>query len=75
MTFGIPQCPECGKDPDGTIDTIQACAGVFKNDDGSFDYEGYTNIYWDSQFTDTDDEGHVTLICKEGHTWQSAMDD
>lgn len=74
MTFDPPQCPECGADPQGTSETIPGCAQFEKQEDGSYEYSGYTEPFWDGQMTDTDDvfeDGRVKLICKGdgAHDW------
>lgn len=36
-----------------------------------FEYGGETRMHWDGQTTLTDEEGRVTLCCRNGHDWQA----
>jgi len=71
MRFDPDKCPECGKDPRGTIDEIPGCALIDRQEDGSFEWAGETDVWWDGQMTVRDDEQRVTLTCHWGHEWQA----
>jgi hypothetical protein len=80
MIFDKPNCPECGAKAKGTLETLQACADLDFADDGTAEYNGYTDVYWDSQKSVVSDDPSspffaptFTLICPEGHEWQSVM--
>lgn len=45
------------------------------NEDGTVDYDGYTDIWWDEQKSVYDKQGRVTLVCYEGHEWQTEKTD
>ena len=75
MTFDKPKCPKCGKPPEGTIDRLMGCAVLDEpNEDGSFDYSGTTEVWWDEQKTVRDKRGRVLLICPDAHEWYSKME-
>ncbi len=64
-------CPECGEGPVGTIEVLYGVASFEpQNEDGSFDYFGETDIWWDSQKT-LQVEGRDVLTCNNHHEWES----
>jgi len=73
MRFDPNVCPTCGGRARGTMETLPGLAEFDVNDDGSYEYGGYTEVFWDGQVTDKDDEGRVTLICgtDDAHEWQA----
>lgn len=73
MRFDPLHCPECGELARGTCDLIPALGLLLIHADGSAEYEGETKVLWDGQYTDTDEEGRVTLACPEGHLWPATM--
>ena len=73
MKFQQPQCPECGQDPTGTVENIPGLAQLTRNEDGSFDYTGDTEMWWDEGETRTDDQGRVLLLCPDNHDWWSEV--
>lgn len=75
MLFKAPLCPTCGKTADGTLDVIYGIALAHRNEDGSFDYSGETEVDWDSQkCVESDNPNTVTLQCSAGHRWESFME-
>lgn len=75
MNIAIPKCPTCDQLAEGTIETVTGCARLDINPDGSAEYGGYTDVYWDSQKTVLDNDGKATLVCCNGHEWQSKIED
>jgi len=73
MRFEPGKCPECGEYAKGTFETVPGLALLNFVDDGEAEYFGQTDVCWDMQTTDRDEQGHATLMCPAGHTWQAAM--
>lgn len=76
MKFAITNCPECNEPARGSVEALSGVA-VFTDPapDGSVDYEGDTQIWWDEQKTVRDRQGRVQLICHNGHDWFSEVVD
>jgi hypothetical protein len=74
MRFDPPTCPECGEYAKGTFETIPGVALLMFDDDGNAEYFGQTDVGWDGQETDRDEQGRATLICPSGHAWQATDD-
>ncbi len=74
MRFEPFFCPECGEMARGTLETITGVAEFVVAADGSIEYTGYTNIWWDEQRTVTDAGGYVRLVCPNGHDWAAQGD-
>ena len=70
MKFAMVNCPECGERARGSVETICGVA-VFTDPgpDGSVQYEGDTDLWWDEQKTIRDNRGRVQLTCPNGHDW------
>jgi hypothetical protein len=82
MKFDKPNCPECGEVAAGTVDLIPARANFEEelSDDGSFEYSGQTDVYWDGQYSVGPDGVHsryvdepMTLECHAGHQWEARL--
>lgn len=64
-----------GHDIVGTLESIQGVAIMINEgvtDEGDhfeFDYEGTTDVQWDSQKTDLTVGGARIFVCDEGLTW------
>lgn len=75
MQFEPSNCPECNEEPAGTLEDLTACAEFEKQPDGSYEYSGYTEVYWDSQMTRTvhskQEGSKVVLLCDNGHDWEA----
>jgi len=73
MKFSQINCPECGARARGIIEKVMGCALLNSedNDDGTVDYSGQTDVWWQEQIPIHDEEGRVTLICPEAHEWQA----
>jgi hypothetical protein len=72
MRFKTPKCPECGELAKGTVDTIPGCALLTFAEDGSAEYFGETEVFWDGQTTMRVGDALV-LHCDQGHDWPSEM--
>ncbi len=55
----------------GTLETLRGVAEFVATPDGSIEYTGYTNLWWDEQRTVVDEGGYARLVCPEGHDWDS----
>lgn len=69
MKFNPDRCPKCGGYAMGTGETIPGVAMMSREDDGTFEYDGETEVGWDGQTTDTSDDGKVELWCGGWHSW------
>lgn len=75
LTFDPAKCPKCGAAPEGTIDQLKGLAVLDEpNEDGSFDYSGTTQVWWNDQCTITDKKGRVALMCENNHEWFAKKD-
>lgn len=68
LTAADIRCPECGELARGTIETVNGVAEFVIEEDGTVDYSGRTDIWWDEQMT-VMFEGRCMLICRSGHEW------
>mgnify|MGYP001586300189 FL=1 len=76
MKFDPTSCPSCGGKPRGTVEQLLGLALLMELTDqpGEYDYEGYTEVWWDDQESIEDEDGEVTLVCVDcGGHWQAAM--
>ncbi len=71
MRFTPSRCPHCRGDAIKIDETLAVTADLSRDKDGSYDYGGDTEVYWDCQEVEEDDFGRVTLYCEEGHTWKA----
>lgn len=69
MKFEQDHCPECGEELRGTCDTIPGCAVMSRQENGSYEYVGETDVFWDGQMSEKDEEGKVRVQCRGGHDW------
>lgn len=77
MKFEIDKCPYCDGDPTGILETLKGWALLNDREDDTeeFEYAGETSIDWDSQETDEDNDGNVTLWCRPcATTWVTMID-
>ena len=72
MKFTPMQCPTCGRQAIGTVDTIPSIALFTVFDDG-VEFSGTTKVFWDGQISEEKD-GKVLLQCPNDHTWLAEMD-
>lgn len=70
LKFSEPKCPHCGKPVAGVLQTIQGKALVL---DG--EWQGETEVDWDSQQNTVDCTGKVTVNCEGGHEWKSSLNE
>jgi hypothetical protein len=75
MRFTPDVCPDCGEPIYGTCDMIPGAALLTANDDGTFDYSGETDVFWDGQTTNEAGEDRVWVQCHNGHEWKAAISD
>jgi len=66
-------CPECGKPAAGTLEVVQATARIAVLEDGTLVYTGTTDVAWDSQRSEEDEAGMVTVNCEEWHGWKARL--
>lgn len=71
MRFNPIECPECGKTARGTLEHLSGVALLGVYEDGTADYEGDTEVFWDEQRSVQDEQGRVTLVCSNGHDWRA----
>lgn len=82
MRLGKPNCPECGQPARGTLELIHGCAEFSQHGADLFDYDGYTDVFWDGQMTCRQDNSreygpdnlHIAL-CRNGHEWSTSIDE
>ena len=75
MKITMHQCPKCRLPARGTLEKVLAIAALSDIEtDGTCEYEGTTEILWDTQKTVIDGE-KITLVCRNGHEWVSEMHD
>lgn len=58
-------CPKCGSDPKGTLDTVLGVALIGEHG-GQWQYEGETEVNWDSQ-SSVIEKGRKVLVCSNNH--------
>ena len=75
MRLNPPTCPVCGQIARGTVEIIPGLALLSFDESGEADYAGETQVHWDGQTTDRDNQGRVRLICSAGHDWPATMTD
>lgn len=68
MKISPDKCPECGACIEGTCETLTGVALLFQNDDGTYEYNGQTDIHWNGQKTVKVGE-ETEVICEQGHTF------
>ena len=82
MKLHKPLCPECGEPAHGTVERLSGYAQFTPlKEDGSTEYSGWTEIWWDEQRTvhqkEDAPEGPDNLplvCCPNGHDWPTAID-
>ncbi len=72
MQWEQPTCPECGERARGRLEVVQAEAMFNQAEDGSYEFAGESEIYWDDQKPIPGGELQV-LLCHEGHEWHTAL--
>lgn len=75
LKFTPPVCPTCGADIRGTVDTIPAIAELNRFEDGSYEWSGHTEVLWDGQSGEYDDQGRAEVCCANGHHWCAEMEE
>lgn len=82
MKIHLPHCPECGDLAIGTVERLSGRAEVIPlGDDGTTEYSGWTEVWWDEQRTAHQNEDspespdNLPLVCCEhGHEWPTRID-
>lgn len=70
MRFDKPTCPECGEEAEAILDMVPGLARIGAHDDGTFEYSGETDIWWDDQVPwQHMGTGEVQLRCQADHSW------
>lgn len=73
MKFRPMICPQCHKIAHGTVELLKGVALMtpkkYPGQRTSFEYDGETEIDWDSQRTAVSPGFGVILTCNEGHEW------
>lgn len=63
-----------GVTPRGSVEVVRGCALLDIEGDGRAFYSGYTDVWWDEQWAEPeDDEQRIRLICRAGHDWLSEI--
>jgi len=75
MKITPSKCPKCGEPVRGTVERLTGCAQLFENEDGTFEYDGTTDIWWDEQKTVYAKDGRARVICDNGHDWLATVED
>lgn len=74
MIIEKPNCPDCGLEAEGTLETIYGIACFSKiPETNEYEYTGSTDVNWDSQRTVDEPAGFV-LVCRNGHQWASKIE-
>lgn len=63
------RCPHCNEVARGTVEILTGCAEMTFDDDGTGEYDGDTDIWWEEQETVTAKSGRVKMVCRNGHDW------
>ena len=81
MKIHQPTCPECGEAAVGTVERLMGRAEFTTvADDGTTEYSGWTEIWWDEQRTVHQKDApkgpdNLPLVCcPNGHSWPTAID-
>jgi len=71
MRWSNMRCPECGAEPDSILEVCQVRAMLKPDGKGGYDYEGWSEPFWDTQ-KPVKSAGLETLLCEKGHEWLAA---
>jgi hypothetical protein len=82
MRIHNPNCPECGAPASGTVEHLCGRAEfIALSDDGTTDYSGWTEVFWNEQRTAHQDDSrpespdNLPLVCCDnGHSWPTLID-
>lgn len=79
MRFNPERCPECGEPAVDVIESLFGRAELVQNEDGSYDYAGYTKMLWETQTShnfglDAGEPQHK-LWCAGSHDWLAERED
>lgn len=74
MRIKTPKCPECGKELRGTVEEVTGVALVSDQGDGDYQYDGETDMDWNTQVSVKDQKGRMLLNCGE-HEWYSEVEE
>lgn len=74
MIIRNPKCPTCGQLAVGTVEKIVGVALVIHSDDDTQEYEGTTEIDWNAQQTERDNNDLPFVCCDNGHQWATEIE-
>jgi hypothetical protein len=66
---GPLKCPECGEEIIGSVDLVPGCALMNVEPDGTFEWAGETEMFWDGQYNHCEDPTKLLVQCRNGHEW------
>lgn len=70
MKFEPSHCPACNEPTRYTCDTIPGYAKLTEPDaNGITEYTGETDVDWDGQQSNQDEEGRIEVACRNWHRW------
>lgn len=74
MILKSPLCPTCNKPAVGTVETLPGIARFIEEaaPNLEMDYDGTTEVDWNGQTTNEDEEGNLQVSCEDGHFWYTA---
>jgi len=76
LTIEPIRCPQCGELPRGTVEQLGGVALLGEPDHhGRVHYTGSTDVWWEEQRTQKDEQGRAILICDQGHEWPASVVD
>ena len=75
MRFMPWKCPECGQSAKGTLEMIPGLALLAFDAEGWGEYDGETQIDWNNQTNQHDEDGNDLLECPAGHQWPAERQD
>jgi hypothetical protein len=70
MKFETMNCPECGERADGLLEVLHCRATITEQEDGTIEYAGESEMFWEEQRPVQDGE-LFTLLCHNGHEWKT----
>ena len=77
MRFNPERCPECAERAVAVIETLLGRAELEQGEDGSYEYDGYTDMLWDSQVMQKAGpdpaKPQYELWCDGNHDWLAEL--
>lgn len=75
MKLTVPTCRKCGEPAAAIEERLLGDAYISKAEDGSFEYDGETEICWDSQETVISRRGLARVGCSNHHYWKTRLEE